>query len=160
MNTLVVTENIIPNSGYNTIAAASGTGLAALKGKVNDAIITSTVPGCHWGIGSLIVAPAYRDGMTVRFIGTPKEPSERGNCEVAVITGTPFDEPIQLDLSECGLLTSLTIQTDGGTQNPLAPFNDDQVALQLLEIVVPAIATNDPHLIGRRFWWHISDGHA
>jgi hypothetical protein len=110
MNLAVIGANRWPVSGYNTIATNSS-GLAGYNIAGNDIFITSFTPDCPWGIGTLIAAPAWSNNVTVTFTGAR---ANQTNCIVKIVLPSPF-VVTPIDLSSCGLLTSLRIKSEGGT---------------------------------------------
>ncbi len=135
---------VIP-SGYNTVAAASS-GFALLNrefGGVMQNIVITSQTNCAWGIGTFIIAPAYRDNLQVTLTGTR---ASQSNCVLSVTLLSPFLVNT-IDLSFCGLLTSLTIAASGGTKDPGVPYDGAYVAISNVQIFTSATATGDPHLV-------------
>lgn len=130
-------------SGYNTVAS-NASGFAAFNAFENDILITSFQPGCSWGIGTLIMAPAWRNNVVVTFTGTR---ANQADCVVRTTLLNPFVVSF-VDLSVCGLLRSLRIRSEGGSQTPRVSGLGAHVAFSNVQIFTEASAKNDPHLIG------------
>jgi len=99
-----------------------------LKFQNTDLVITSSIPGCSWGVRSLLIASAWNDNLNVAFIGTRVG---QDDCVRNVI----LDEPSSVEtinLSDCGLLTSLTIKSEGGTQNSGVSMTGNNLAVQMM----------------------------
>ena len=72
---LLGANNVQPVSRYNTIATSSSGVAGLFEGgglfppPFGETILTSATPGCPWGIGTLIAAPAWNNDMVVTFTG-------------------------------------------------------------------------------------------
>ncbi len=136
-NVNLLGANRHPVSGYNTIATSSSGVAGLFEGGpglftplFGETILTSATPGCPWGIGTLIAAPAWNNDMVVTFTGAREN---QADCVVEVVLPSPL-VATPVELSSCGYLTSLKMEwtragTDAGLggAGPFVAFSNVQI---------------------------------